>query len=451
MQRKSINYIALTTIPFVSLLIFMNLFNDFYVKIVMYAVNYLFLILTFLKQKKYNILSMQFLFTVYHMAYIGLCPIFLVIQYLMMNRKSVLLSTIIKDPDFFNKQCLFILLSYYVFLIATTVFSNDKNIDYSSKNVIKASDNKVIHYSKTISILMIIISFILEAIYLVKNRNLLFSGSLESGRITAMAGNGIFLYGMWLGTFGLAMLYEIVLRKDFSSKLFWLICFTHMFSIALIGFKSRLIVLALFLLIIHNRYEKIEFKKIIKLGIIGVILVGVLTIARNSMSGVESSSFLETIVTSFGNGSVNMYYVLRQFPKYTPYQYGYTYLINFIMLAPGSQPDFTIWLKNQIGISFSGGGVTPTLLGEAWINFGFFGIIITFFMVGLLCNKLDKWYYKTKNVYFIVLIVWIVTSSVRGGFSNSLINLILYSFMNLILIMLFKKSRGDKNGKFSIV
>ena len=157
------------------------------------------------------------------------------------------------------------------------------------------------------------------------------------------------------------------------------------------------------------------------------------------MSGVESSSFIETIVTSFANGSINIYYVLRQFPKYTSFQYGYTYLINFIMLAPGSQPDFTIWLKNQIGITFSGGGVTPTLLGEAWLNFGFFGIIMNFFLVGLLCNRLDKWYYKTKNVYFFVLFVWVVTSSVRGGFANSLINLIIYSIMNLILFMLFKK------------
>lgn len=442
MQKKNINYIVLITIPFLSLLFLMSYVDNFNVKICLYAVNYLFLILTFLKQKKYNILSMQFLFTVYHMAYIGLCPIFLVIQYLLMGKKSTLLSTIINDSSFFSQQCLFILVSYYAFLIATTFFSNDKKIDYSSKNIIKTTDNKLIHYSKTISMLMIGLSFVLEALYLIKNRSLLFGGSLESGRITAMAGNGIFLYGMWLGTFGLAMLYEIVLRKDFSSKIFWIICIAHMFFIALIGFKSRLIVLALFLLIIHNRYKKIEFKKIIKLGIVGVLLVGILTIARNTMSGVESSSFIETLVTSFGNGSVNMYYVLRQFPNHTPFQYGYTYLINFFMLAPGSQPDFTIWLKDQIGISFSGGGVTPTLLGEAWLNFGFWGIIINFFLVGLLCNKLDKWYYQTKNVYFIVLIVWIVTSSVRGGFSNSLINLVIYSIMNLILFMLFKKSKG---------
>lgn len=441
MQRKNLNYIILVTIPFIFFLLLMIFFDNFNIKIVMYAIDYLFLILTFLKQKKYNILSMQFLFTVYHMAYIGLCPIFLVLQYTIMDKKSSLISMIINDSNFFDQQCLFILISYYIFLIATTFFSNDNKIDYSEKNVIKMPDNKILHYSKMISIIMIGISFILEALYLVKNKNLLFGGSLESGRITAMASNGVFLYGMWLGTFGLAMLYEIVLRKNFSSRIFWIICIIHMLSISLIGFKSRIIVLSLFLLLIHNRYKKIKSKNVIKLGIVGVFLVGALTIARNSMSGVESSSFIETIVTSFANGSINIYYVLHQFPKYTSFQYGYTYLINFIMLAPGSQPDFTIWLKNQIGITFSGGGVTPTLLGEAWLNFGFFGIIMNFFLVGLLCNRLDKWYYKTKNVYFVVLFVWVVTSSVRGGFANSLINLIIYSIMNLILFMLFKKSR----------
>jgi len=441
MQRKKLNYIILVTIPFIFFLLLMIFFDNFNIKIVMYAIDYLFLILTFLKQKKYNILSMQFLFTVYHMAYIGLCPIFLVLQYTIMDKKSSLISMIINDSNFFNQQCLFILISYYIFLIATTFFSNDDKIDYSEKNVIKMSDNKILHYSKMISIIMIGISFILEALYLAKNKSLLFGGSLESGRITAMAGNGIFLYGMWLGTFGLAMLYEIALRKKFSPIIFWIICIIHMFSISLIGFKSRIIVLSLFLLLIHNRYKKIKSKNVIKLGIVGIFLVGALTIARNSMSGVESSSFIETIVTSFANGSINIYYVLHQFPKYTPFQYGYAYLINFIMLAPGSQPDFTIWLKNQIGIIFSGGGVTPTLLGEAWLNFGFLGIIMNFFLVGLLCNRLDNWYYKTKNVYFVVLFVWVVTSSVRGGFANSLINLVVYSIMNLILFMLFKKSR----------
>ena len=164
MKRKKLNYIILVTIPFIFFLLLMIFFDNFNIKIVMYAIDYLFLILTFLKQKKYNILSMQFLFTVYHMAYIGLCPIFLVLQYTIMDKKSSLISMIINDSNFFNQQCLFILISYYIFLIATTFFSNDDKIDYSEKNVIKMSDNKILHYSKMISIIMIGISFILEAL-----------------------------------------------------------------------------------------------------------------------------------------------------------------------------------------------------------------------------------------------------------------------------------------------
>ena len=192
---------------------------------------------------------------------------------------------------------------------------------------------------------------------------------------------------------------------------------------------------------IHNKYQKIKFKKVIKIGFLLLFLVSILSMARDLLSGGNVNSLFKTIVSSLSNGSINIYYVLRQFPALTPFQYGYVFLINFLMLAPGSQPDFTLWLKNEMGLTFSGGGITPTLLGEAWINFGTLSVILTFFLIGLICNKLDKWYNKTSNVYFVVLYIWVVTSSVRGGISNSLLNLVIYSIMNYFLYVMFKRSR----------
>lgn len=66
--------------------------------------------------------------------------------------------------------------------------------------------------------MILAVSFVFEAIYIIKNYNLLFGGNLESGRIDAMAGNGILLYGMWLGIIAVCLLFELMLRKDFSKK-----------------------------------------------------------------------------------------------------------------------------------------------------------------------------------------------------------------------------------------
>ena len=42
-------------------------------------------------------------------------------------------------------------------------------------------------------------------------------------------------------------------------------------------------------------------------------------------------------------------------------------------MRPGPDLDFTLWLKDKVNIQFSGGGLTPTIIGEAYINFGFGG------------------------------------------------------------------------------
>lgn len=444
MRINKLNYIAFVTVPFIFLLLLMIWTKSFALKLTIYTLDYIFLVSTFLKSKKNNLLSIPFLFTVYHVVYIGLCPFFLCMQNILVANTTGLINSIVGQKEFYNQQCFLILISYYAFLIATTVFKTTRRNAYDATNIIQLSDKKI-PYSKQIALIMFVVSFLCEAVYLLKNWSILFGGQLESGRIDAMAGNGILLYGMWLGTFGLAMLYELVHRNRFKAYYFWILCMTHVVTIALIGFRSRLIVLALFLVLIYNRYKKIEQKKLIALGGILLLAVSSLSVLRGVLSGESAVSMLDSVVISLGNGSINMYYVLRQFPDRTPFQYGYTFLINFIMLAPGSQPDFTIWLKNQIGIVFSGGGVTPTLLGEAWMNFGTIGVLIEFFITGLICNHLDRKYYSTKNIYFIVLNIWVLTSSVRGGFSNSLINLIIYSLINGGLYILFTNgSRKDR-------
>lgn len=436
MKVNNFKYIFLIFLPFSLMLFIMMTCSNFYVKMLLYTLNYIFMIMTFLKYKRNNLLSIPILFTIYHVVYIGLCPVFFLLQSILLNNTTGLIAAIINDDKLFNQQCFLILVSYFSFLCASSMFNLTKKSAYDQNKLIQDYDKKI-PYSRQLALLMVELSFIFEAIYITKNKFLLFRGSLETGRIEAMSANGVLLYGMWLGTFGLAMLYEITLRKRFNKRIFWALCLIHLFSIVLIGFRARVIVLVLFLLLIHNRYKTIEFKKLILFGIAMLLVVSFMSMTRSILSGVSVVSLWITIVTTLGNGSVNIYYVLRQFPDITNFQYGNTFLINFVMLAPGSQPDFTIWLKNLIGISFSGGGVTPTLLGEAWMNFGTIGVFVMFFIVGLICNHLDRKYYHTKNVYFILLNVWVVTSSVRGGFSNSLINLLIFSIMNFALYFIF--------------
>lgn len=127
------------------------------------------------------------------------------------------------------------------------------------------------------------------------------------------------------------------------------------------------------------------------------------------------------------------------------YQKGKTFFINFEIIKPGQNDDFTIWLKKAINIEFDGGGVTPTLFGEGYLNFGYLGNIIYFIIIALMVNKLDKMYYKSKNVYFVTFFIWIILSSVRGGFSNSLIILTIFSIVNAYIWLVFKNVQKRRN------
>lgn len=405
------------------------------IKIILYSIAYISMILFLLKHKNYEIFSIPVFFSIYHAIYIGLCPIFLYINSVI-TKNNINLQKIVDSQLFLNDQCIIILLSYLIFLI--TVILSEKII-FSKENIEKVKKEEKISYPNKFCYLMLGISFILLIIYIFKNFNYLFGGMLESGRITAMSGNGILLYGMWLGTMSLALMFESFLRKEISLKVFLPLCILYSISILTLGFRSRLVTLCILMIFIYNKYHKIKIKKTLFLGLGLVLLVCGLGVARDLLSGVENTSITKTFVNLFQNGSVNINYILEEFPLNTPFQYGKTLFINLKMLLPGPDMDFTLWLKDILNLYFDGGGVTPTILGEFYINLGYIGIALGFIIVGILVNILEKNYLYKKNTYYSVFLIWCLLSSVRGGFTNTEINFILYSIVYFVIIWIFKK------------
>ncbi|MDQ3691562.1 MAG: hypothetical protein M3406_16325 [Chloroflexota bacterium] len=57
-------------------------------------------------------------------------------------------------------------------------------------------------------------------------------------------------------------------------------------------------------------------------------------------------------------------------PEQVGYLLGYGYLIDLAVLLPGPQINFSTWLKEAMGLEFAGGGITISLLGELYANWG---------------------------------------------------------------------------------
>lgn len=138
---------------------------------------------------------------------------------------------------------------------------------------------------------------------------------------------------------------------------------------------------------------------------------------NTTMSGGVSST-LTSLFTSLYVGDININYMYNTFPGKVDFQYGYTYLINFLMLLPGPDLDFTLWLKEQVGITFSGGGLTPTIIGEFYINFGEISIFIGLFLLGAFSVYLNRYFKRHKESFLAVFYVWQFAHCVSGGIAK---------------------------------
>ena len=115
--------------------------------------------------------------------------------------------------------------------------------------------------------------------------------------------------------------------------------------------------------------------------------------------------------------------VFRFFPDHHPFVWGLTYVKNLFTLLPGAQLDVTLWLKEVMGFEFSGGGVTPTLAGEAYINFGYLGLLLVPLVIGVAIVTVERLPRRDAGQVLVFAIIAAgIAHSIPGGLGNVLIN-----------------------------
>lgn len=290
------------------------------------------------------------------------------------------------------------------------------------------------------------LSVLLAAYYFISNRAALMA-DLNSARIETASGNGAIVYLMALPIVIMPMLLDLYLREDVRGKdapswgvlatLTFIACATLFVS----GFRANVVFMLVCMLVLYCARRDIGSGRLFIYGFLLIILVAFLGMLRSGFD----MSLLDTLVTgSYVNG-LNVQYVFNTFPSKVGFQHGYTYLINILMLLPGPDHDFTLWLKDQIGISFSGGGVTPTIVGEFYINFGVPGIIAGMFLFGMVGPRIEAYFESSGQNFFSVFLVWEYAHCVSGGLANVMIPIILYG-----LVYKFVASTSPSTGLMSL-
>lgn len=423
-------FILIVILYCLCLMLTVNFSSD---NISMYLFLIIYLVLTgcFLVKERNNIVNIKTIFVTIFTFMVGLSPF---AYYL--NNKTVISNT----GQILNYQFYMILLGYICMLVG---FNFGK---YRKEKLEETAEDKEI-YTKYFAYLLISISMICNVYYIISNRTLFLGGNLEDGRIQALSSNGLILLLTSLHLPGIGLLYNYCLKNQKSKNIVWILVIINSIFYIIRGSRSSIINIILLIVLIRNFYKPVALKNMINLCILFLIGLAVLQVFRTNMSR-ESTNIVKEFYSILQSGSVNINYIYEEFPESTPFQFGNTFLINLKMLLPGPDMDFTLWLKDTIGISFSGGGITPTIIGEAYLNFGYFGIILFMFLIGVIGNYLNSRYYVDKqNVVWIVYVTVIMIGAFRGGIANVEINLLTSIFLIIAYKVLYKIIRKYEKPK----
>ena len=313
----------------------------------------------------------------------------------------------------------FIIISYLCFAVGYRFAGKGKIKHNSHKMFLPANKPKSV---LAIALMVFFVGMGAYSIYFVKNRHYVFTADLENSRVTAAAGNGLFL---WLGSLvwlSVYMMYEQNLITDKYKRVTYLMfAGSAIFSI-LLGFRSALVNPILVLFFMKNKKKEIPIRKMIALILTLFAFVGV----YGAIRGGGGSSY-DSLLSEFKVSSVNLNYILNAFPRKVEYQMGASYFMDFQALIDDNVGGVTMWLKDALGLNFAGGGVTPTLIGEFYINWGIVGVLIGMTFSGVLFRCIDRAYRNSSNSIFLsCLILGYIRPIIRGGYANSIVNLLVY-------------------------
>lgn len=378
-------------------------FNDNIITIIFYCI--LLLLICYLKYRKIkkneNLFNCENLFLIFFYIFIAVGPI---------------IGIIFKNYEYNYNLFLIFGLSLLCFLLGSEIIIGKKKFEISKvkkdKKIKSVNNLSIVKIAK----IVLLIGYICSCIYLFKNLSYILS-DLENNRVSAMTGNGVIVHlaFMILPSTWILYYYHLNINKI---KYIYVIFIIDIILLLLFGFRARILELLLLAIIIRNDYKKIELKKLLSYGLVLVILASGLQAIRSVLSS-NNANIFDSLLNTTIVGSINLKHIFKFFPAKVSYQYGYTYLINFMQLLPSYSLDMTMWLKQTMKMTFAGGGVTPTIIGEFYINFGYIGIFIGMTFMGIFCRFIDNCFnQKGINKIFYFIIIFYIARSVTGGLAN---------------------------------
>lgn len=112
---------------------------------------------------------------------------------------------------------------------------------------------------------------------------------------------------------------------------------------------------------------------------------------------------------------------MQAVPDVIPFQLGRTYLQPLLTVLPGRQTTFDADLKVALNEDYAGGGTVPSILGEAWANFGPFGWLLVPLVAGAALAALYGIACRVAGPATWALYAWLLVHLVGANLSGILV------------------------------
>lgn len=299
-----------------------------------------------------------------------------------------------------QEASVFVILFSIIYLITRLIIYRNKNhLNKEEKLNLNEEEYKLMHKFMLFLFIFMIVLVLVRIIVMMKSAGGILNVSWETMRETSKG--GYFSFSQIFITLFFATSSCIILAIKLNNRKIVIFSILVVLIEVLIS-KNRIEILPIFVSIIYIYIieHKISLKQLICLGMIGIIAIYMIYALRafrhigtldNLIKNYNIRTFNEKVFLYLENDDgelslrENMYYFIENNNNFYNFSKGHTYIRMILVFVPtswsmGMKPDdFAITMGKAILPLSQGYSVHPTLFGDVYANFGFYGIVMGIF------------------------------------------------------------------------
>lgn len=263
--------------------------------------------------------------------------------------------------------------------------------------------------------------------------------------------------------------------SSIHEKISLALLFMHMLFELLIGYRAMAIVpmmLIIYGLSEKSKYAQVKIDKRIKkriillccIVVVAVVVVFPVVRATRNSGGISNATVAEIFfsennevfatIEDMGNSMQTVIYTQQLVPKEYPFRYGFSYLMNLTEAIPNlfwdrhpaeAYGSLGRWLTKIVDKSFYdfGGALGYSCVAESYINFGWFGIIIISYLLGMIISRVEN--RIERSPYAVSYASWVIVANYLLMYPRGELSTIVRGFFWYMLIPLVftKLIRGE--------